>query len=1012
MDLIERHKATVTWAPNFAYALVADRAEEIARRRWDLSSMRFMLNGGEAVVARTARRFLKLLAPHGLAGNSMYPAWGMSETASGITDSHNFSLETISDDMAAVEVGGPIPNISLRIVDANDRVMNEGEKGNLQVRGASIMAGYYRNPEMNRKVFTQDGWFDTGDVGFLREGRLTVTARTKDDIIINGINYLASEIETVTDGVDGVTVSCSAACAVRRPESDTDELAIFFSPSCANDGKLAETLRSVRKQVATDVGISPAYLVPLPAGQIPKTAIGKIQRSELRRRFEAGEFDAMLKRADLLTETGTIPEWFYRKLWRPREPSAPPAPVAPGPALVFVDALGLGDATCSEWCRLGQPCVAVEAGSDFARLDRDRYRIDPKNREHYIRLLQSLREDGLQIGQIVHLWTFEAGTASVDTLEELVEAQHRGVYSLLFLTQALAGTQGEPRNLNLLVVSRGTQVTSDADECSCKHSAIIGLLKTIPHELGWIRCRHVDLEAASVEANVRRVLDELRLDAADDEVAYRNGRRLVWRLAPVGMDRQAPTPPPIKPRGIYLITGGLGGIGACLATALMRTCQAKLILVGTTRLPERSEWPACLERGGKLADRVRQYLQIESLGGEFVYETADVSDPARLDEIVAAAETRWNGKLAGIFHLAAGGDVGSHWQDGERHHVANATTGSFDLMFRSKVYGSWALYRILQQRPDAIMVSFGSVLGIFGAARFGAYAAAHTFLRNFTLSQHYHRHPRSYSFSWTVWNETGMSKADPASARDLYRALGYFLISPEQGLDSLMGGLWRGLPDLIVGLDAGNLTIGRHLESGARPLQKLVACFTARDGATPVESARTDLRLQDSFGVPSQCELARLEAMPLTRDGRIDRDALRTMNEERGAAAAQGETSPRTETERQIVDIWRDVLAIQRPGIHDGFFQLGGNSLTATQVLSRVRQAFQVRLEMRDLFEHATISELAALVEARRDRRDPDIESDTIESLDPETLLANVAQMSDAKVAELLQRMQEEEERR
>jgi acyl carrier protein len=332
-------------------------------------------------------------------------------------------------------------------------------------------------------------------------------------------------------------------------------------------------------------------------------------------------------------------------------------------------------------------------------------------------------------------------------------------------------------------------------------------------------------------------------------------------------------------------------------------------------------------------------------------------------------------------------------------------------MFRSKVYGSWALYRILQQRPDAIMVSFGSVLGIFGAARFGAYAAAHTFLRNFTLSQHYHRHPRSYSFSWTVWNETGMSKADPASARDLYRALGYFLISPEQGLDSLMGGLWRGLPDLIVGLDAGNLIIGRHLESGARPLQKLVACFTARDGATPVESARTDLRLQDSFGAPSQCELARLEAMPLTRDGRIDRDALRTMNEERGAAA-QGETSPRTETERQIVDIWRDVLAIQQPGIHDGFFQLGGNSLTATQVLSRVRQAFQVRLEMRDLFEHATISELAALVEARRDRRDPDIESDTIESLDPETLLANVAQMSDAKVAELLQRMQEEEERR
>lgn len=1012
LDLIERHKATVTWAPNFAYALVADRAEEIARRRWDLSSMRFMLNGGEAVVARTARRFLRLLAPHGLSGNSMYPAWGMSETASAITYSHHFSLQTTGDDVSAVEVGEPIPNTSLRIVDANHQVVGEAEKGKLQVRGASIMLGYHQNPEMNRKVFTQDGWFDTGDVGFLREGRLTVTARTKDDIIINGINYLASEIETVTDGVAGVAVSYSAACAVRRPESDTDELAIFFSPSSGTDDALSETLRSIRQHVATDVGISPTYLIPLSTGQIPKTAIGKIQRSELRRRFEAGEFDAELKRADLLTETNTIPEWFYRKVWHHKEPSSQLALAELGPLLVFVDALGFGDALCSELRRLERQCVAVEAGSDFARIDRDRYRIDPKNRDHYSRLMQALREDGLQPGQIVHLWTFEEGAAPVDTMEELIQAQYQGAYSVLFLTQALAQMQGERRSLNLHVVSRGAQVTSSADECSCRHSTVIGLLKTIPHELSWLHCRHIDLDAAAAETNVKHVLDELRFVNADDEVAYRNGRRLAWRLASADLRKQEPAQPPIRPGGIYLITGGLGGIGAYLATVLMRACQAKLILVGTTCLPERSEWPACLERGGRLADRIRQYLEIESLGGEFVYESADVSDQARLNEMVVAAETRWNDKLAGIFHLAAGGDVGSHWQDGERHHVSNATTESFDLMFRSKVYGSWALYQILKQRPDAIMVSFGSVLGIFGAARFGAYAAAHTFLRNFTLNQRYHHHPRSYSFSWTVWSEMGMSKADPAFARDLYRALGYFLIAREPGLDSLMSGLWHGLPDLIVGLDAGNMNIRKHLEADARPLQKLAAYFTARNGVIPADPACTERRVQDRFGAPSQCELVRLEAMPLTRDGQIDRDALRTMKEEQGAAVDQDGAQPRTEVEQRIADIWRDVLTIQRPGIHDGFFQLGGNSLTATQVLSRVRQAFQVRLDMRDLFERATVSELAALVEERQGQHGSDIESDSIESLDPETLLANVAQMSDAKVAELLKRMQGEEERR
>ena len=366
LDMIERHQATVTWAPNFAYALVADRAQAIAQRRWDLASMRFMLNGGEPVVARTARRFLRLLAPHALAGDCMYPAWGMSETASGIAYSHTFSLATTSDDAPAVEVGGPIPNTALRIVDANQQVIGEGDKGNLQVRGASIMVGYYQNPEANRKAFTPDGWLDTGDVGVLRDGRLTVTARTKDEIIINGINYPAAEIEAVTNETDGVEVSYSAACAVRAPQSETDELAIFFSPSSRGDAELAATLRSIRNRVATDVGIGPTHLIPLATGQIPKTAIGKIQRAELKRRFEAGEFDAILRRTEALSGTNTVPDWFFRKLWRRKE-SRPQRDLSGlGLSLVFVDGHGLGACVCEQLARAGRGCVTVEAGDAFA----------------------------------------------------------------------------------------------------------------------------------------------------------------------------------------------------------------------------------------------------------------------------------------------------------------------------------------------------------------------------------------------------------------------------------------------------------------------------------------------------------------------------------------------------------------------------------------------------------------------------------------------------------------------
>src|SRR6185436_18805406 len=131
LDLVHRHRATITWAPNFAFALVNSRAREFAPRQWDLSSLRFILNGGEAIVAKTARRFLQLLAPYGLPPTAMRPAWGMSETCSGVTSSHEFTLDSTTDDDAFVEVGPPLPEVALRIVDTLDCVVPEETIGRL-----------------------------------------------------------------------------------------------------------------------------------------------------------------------------------------------------------------------------------------------------------------------------------------------------------------------------------------------------------------------------------------------------------------------------------------------------------------------------------------------------------------------------------------------------------------------------------------------------------------------------------------------------------------------------------------------------------------------------------------------------------------------------------------------------------------------------------------------------------------------------------------------------------------
>ncbi len=298
LDLIHRFRATVTFAPNFAFGLVNERAREIGRRHWDFSCVRHLLNGGEAVVPRTARTFLQLLAQHSLRQDAMRPAWGMSETSSGVTYGDRFRLNLTSDSDQFAEVGLPIPGSCIRIVNEIDEPINEGEIGRLQFKGLTLMSGYYNIPEMNGEVFTPDGWFKTGDLGFLRDGRLTITGREKNIIIINGVNYYSHDIESVVEQISGIELSYVAACAVRPPGAEAEQLAIFFS--CAEQGSnpLAELLTQIRARVAQQNGIKPDYLIALGKSEIPKTEIGKIQHAKLKARFEAGDFKSILDQVE------------------------------------------------------------------------------------------------------------------------------------------------------------------------------------------------------------------------------------------------------------------------------------------------------------------------------------------------------------------------------------------------------------------------------------------------------------------------------------------------------------------------------------------------------------------------------------------------------------------------------------------------------------------------------------------------------------------------------------------
>jgi amino acid adenylation domain-containing protein/FkbM family methyltransferase len=945
---IERYRATISWAPNFAFGLLNDRAEQIERGQWDLSSMRFLVSAGESVVAGTARRFLQLFRPYGLADTSLVPAFGMSETCSGITWSNRFSLANSSDDDSFVEVGPPIPGASLRIVSDEGRVVNEGTIGHLQLTGISVTSGYFDNPEVNRESFTEDGWFRTGDLGFLRDGRLTLTGRGKDVIIINGINYFSHEIEAVVEEVDGIETSFTAACAISGPQS-VDELAIFFHAPGIAENRLASLLAEIRGRVARKIGINPTCLIPVARDAIPKTEIGKIQRTLLRKRFEAGEFDAILKHVESVSGgAGTLPAWFFRTIWR-RKQAVPRVGKRPaGLTLIFVDREGLGDEVRAELERRDTPCATVEPGPAFARLGVDRFRIHPGEPEDYKRLVRSVIAEIGPIEQVVHLWTCGApegrGIADPEDLERELE---RGIGSFLHLVKALAGVPDSDERIRLLAVSTRSQPALTSDEIVPARAAVAGLVKTIGLETPSLDCRHVDLPPEQPEGNSARLIRELE-SCADHEVAYRNGRRLVPRLEKVNMLAERQCDLPFRKGGLYLLTGGLGGIGMELARHLLEKYQARLLLVGRTVVPN-SESAAIHDNKDDLESRRARSLRKLMGLGDVLYEVADIADPEQLRQAVKRARTHWGCELDGVIHLAAA------YHD---RLLADETSASLASILRPKVQGTRALHELVHDRPGCLFLTFSSAVTSFGGTMVGAYAAANRVLEAFAHAQR-RCGLRSHCYSWTTWQEIGISQGH--ESKDVLRARGIQDIAVEQGLNSLFAGLSRGQPHLVIGLDGSNLFIRRHLDQDSPRVQRLIAYVTASSSTISPDCLR-DMAVCDQFGTPSTCEFVKIREMPRNAEGTIDRDRLMDLAR-RGPVE---HVEPRTHEERGLTEIWKQLLGVPRAGIHDNFFELGGHSLLAAQVLTRIRDEFGVDVPVRALFESPTVAGLARQIQSSR----------------------------------------------
>jgi acyl-CoA synthetase (AMP-forming)/AMP-acid ligase II len=307
LDAVERHSATFSWLPNFAFSHIVNTVAK--DRKWDLSSIRAWINCSEPCKPRTFERFLERFESCGVRPESLQVCYAMAENVFGVTQTslgdtpHVFSADRAlfsegsvqqvcagDDSIEILSCGRPIGGVEIAIRDSENTTVGEYAVGEIAMRSPFLFSGYFRQPEKTAEK-VRDGWYFTGDRGFIVDGELYVTGRVDDMMILNGRNFHAHEIEYAINEVPGVLPGRAVAIAVE--DQRTDATVAVILAECSPDSDAAYVGREVRKRILERLGLAIHEFKALAKGELVKTTSGKISRSKNRELYLANAFNQL-----------------------------------------------------------------------------------------------------------------------------------------------------------------------------------------------------------------------------------------------------------------------------------------------------------------------------------------------------------------------------------------------------------------------------------------------------------------------------------------------------------------------------------------------------------------------------------------------------------------------------------------------------------------------------------------------------------------------------------------------
>lgn len=305
-----QEKTSILCSPNFGYRLFLKAFNRWKIEDLDLSHVRLIFNGAEPISASLCEEFIGTLTPFGLKPSAMVPVYGLAEASLAVSFSDlndNYSalrlrresigmdekvVETLDNNaITIVEVGQPVSHCAVRITNSDGNTVAPEHVGRIEIKGPNVTQGYYASPAPDRSAYTDDDWFDTGDAGFIKDGRLFITGRIKDVMFVNGQNFYAHDLENIACELPYLDPGKIVVCAVPDEHESADTIAVFVMH--AGDYKeFCPVIADVRRIIGERTGAEITHVIPVT--QIPKTTSGKLQRYALRQSYLNGEFNEFL----------------------------------------------------------------------------------------------------------------------------------------------------------------------------------------------------------------------------------------------------------------------------------------------------------------------------------------------------------------------------------------------------------------------------------------------------------------------------------------------------------------------------------------------------------------------------------------------------------------------------------------------------------------------------------------------------------------------------------------------